>query len=125
MTTVDSSNINKDEKMSHLKTLLDGKAKRAVKGIGYAGAIYGHAWNTLRRKFGQPHHIVSSKLEKIQNFSQIKFNDLALLVEFSDTVLSFVNILQQFGYSNDLFSSSNLDIAISKLPLDKKMVCVH
>ena len=31
-----------------------------------------------------------------------------------------MNILQQFGYSNDLFSSSNLDIAVTKLPLDTK-----
>ena len=55
---------------------------------------------------------------KIQNFSQIRFNDLVLLVKFADTVSSFVNILLQFGFSKDLFSSSKLDIAISKLPLD-------
>ena len=42
------------------------------------------------------------------------------MVEFADTVSSFVNILQQFGYTNDLFSSSNLDIAVNKLPLDIK-----
>ena len=36
---------------------------------------------------------------------------------------SFVNILQRFGYSNDLFSSSDLDIAISKLPPDSKRRC--
>ena len=42
------------------------------------------------------------------------------MIEFADTVSTFVNILQQFGYSNDLFSSSNLDIAVIKLPLDTK-----
>ena len=106
--------------MSHLNTLLTGKAKRAVNGMGYSGAMYDEAWKTLERKFGQPHHIVSSQLAKIQSFSQVRFNDLGALVEFADTVSSFVNILQQFGYSNDLFSSSNLDIAVSKLPLDTK-----
>ena len=114
LATVDSSDISKDEKTSHLKNFLVGKAKRAVNGMGYASAMYDLAWNTLQRKFGQSHHIVSSQLAKIQNFSQIRFNDLAFFVEFTDTVSSFVNILQQFGYSNDLFSSSNLDIAISK-----------
>ena len=64
--------------------------------------------------------LFSSQLAKLQNFSQIWFNDLALLVEFGHTVSSFVNISQQFGYSNDLFSSSNLDIAISKMSLDTK-----
>ena len=41
--TVDSSNISKDEKMSHLKTLLVGRAKRAVNGMGYASDMYDHA----------------------------------------------------------------------------------
>ena len=88
--------------------------------MGYAGAMYDHARNTLQRLFGQLHHIVSSQLAKIQNFSQIRFKDLALLVKFADRVSSFVNYLQQFGYSNDLFSPSNVDLAISKLPLDTK-----
>ena len=120
LATVDNNNISKDEKMSRLKTLLVGKAKRAVKGMGYAIAMYDYAWNTLQRKFSQPHPIVSSQLPKIQSFSQFRFNDFALLVEFFDTISSFMKILQQFGYSNDLFLSSNLDIAISKLPLDTK-----
>ena len=119
LATIDSSNISKDENMSHLKTLLVEKAKRAVNGMGYSGAMYDHAWNTLQRKFGQPHHFVSSQLAKIQNFNQIRFNNLALLVEFAGTVSASVNILQ-FGYSNYLFSSSNFDIAINKLPLDTK-----
>ena len=84
--------------MSHLKTLLVAKAKRAGNGMGYAAAMYDHARNTLQRMFWQPHHVVSSQLAKIQNFSQIRFNDLAFLVEFAHTITSFVNILQQFGY---------------------------
>ena len=47
----DSSNISKDKKMSHLKTLLVGKTKRAVNGMGYACAMCDHAWKTLQRKF--------------------------------------------------------------------------
>ena len=103
LATVDSSDITRDEKMSHLKTLLIGKAKRALNGIGYTGAMYDEAWRILKRKFGQTHQIVSSQLAKIQNFNQIRFNDLSALVEFADTVSSFVNILLQFGYTNDFF----------------------
>ena len=69
LATVDSCSISKDKRMSHSKALLVGKAKRAVNGMGYAGAMYDHARNTLQRKLGQPHHIVSSQLTKIQNFS--------------------------------------------------------
>ena len=71
-------------------------------------------------KFGQPHHIVLSQSAKIQKFSPNRFNDLALLVEFADTVSSIVIILKLFGYSNNLFSPINLDIANSKLPFNTK-----
>ena len=60
VSTIHNSSISRDEKMSHLKTLLVGKAKRAVNGMSYSGTMYNQAWNTLQRKFGQPHHIVSS-----------------------------------------------------------------
>ena len=114
LSTIHSSSISRDEKMSHLKTLLVGKAKQAVNGMGYSGTMYDQAWNTL------PHHIVSSQLAKIQNFPQVRFSDLLSLIEFADTVSTFVNLLQQFAYWNDLFSSRNLNIAVSKLPLDTK-----
>ena len=98
LSKIHSSSISRDEKMSHLKTLLVGKAKRAVNGMGYSGTMYDQTWNKLQRKFGQPHHIVSSQLAKIQNFPQVRFSDLSNLIEFADTA----------------------DIAVSKLPLDTK-----
>ena len=61
LATVDSSDITRDEKMSHLKALLIGKTKRALNGIGYSGAMYDEAWRILPRKFGQTHQIVSSQ----------------------------------------------------------------
>ena len=68
--------------MSHLKTLLDGKGKRAVIGMGYSETIYDQAWNTLQRNFG--HHIVSSQLAKIQKFPPIRLGDLSSLIELAD-----------------------------------------
>ena len=37
--TVDNRHIPDSEKMSHLKTLLTGKAKAAVSGMGYSGVV--------------------------------------------------------------------------------------
>ena len=65
LATAENSNISEDEKMSQPKTLLVERAKRAVNAMGYAGAKYDHAWNTLQRKFGQPHQIVSSQLANL------------------------------------------------------------
>ena len=49
--TVDRRPIPDSEKMSHLKTLLTGKARSAISGMGYSGQFYGAAWSILERKF--------------------------------------------------------------------------
>ena len=41
--------IDDNAKMSHLKTLVKGKAKAAIAGLGYSGALYHTAWDTLVR----------------------------------------------------------------------------
>ena len=50
----------------------------------------------------------------------MRFQDSKNLVEFADIVSNFVGVLQQFVCSNDLLSSSNLEIVTGKLPLDMR-----
>ncbi len=70
--TARKANLSDDEKMNHLKTLVSGKAKHAIQGMGFSGAMYARAWTTLQRKFGQPHLIVSSQLTKLEKHPQAK-----------------------------------------------------
>ena len=88
--------------------------------MSYSGVMYDTAWKTLERKFGQPHLIIGSQLTKIQNHPKLRPYDSSSFFIFVDTVGNFVNALQQFGYSNDLFSSSNLNMIVKKLPADIK-----
>ena len=88
--------------------------------MSYSGVMYDTAWKTLERKFGQPHLIIGSQLTKIQNHPKLRPYDSSSFFIFVDTVGNFVNALQQFGYSNDLFSSSNLSMIVKKLPADIK-----
>ena len=118
LSTVDRSTVSDDEEVTHLKVLLTGPAKRALAGMGCSGVMYETAWKTLERKFGQPYLIIGSQLTKIQNHPQLRPYDSANFVIFVDG--NFVNVLQQFGYCNDLFSSSNLDMIVNKLPADIK-----
>ena len=60
--TVHHLDIPDSEKMSQLKTLLTGKAKSAISGMGYSGEFYAQAWELLGRKFGQPYLIVGAQL---------------------------------------------------------------
>ena len=52
--TVHHRDITDSEKMSHLKTLLTGKAKPAISGMGYSGEFYAQAWELLGRIPGVP-----------------------------------------------------------------------
>ena len=116
LSMIDSSPLTNDEKMGHLRSLVNFNAKRAIARLGFSGAMCQQAWKTLQRKFGQPNLIVSTHLAKIQTLPAISHHDSLALIEFVDSIAAFVRNLQQSGYSNDLFSSRNLDTAVGKFP---------
>ena len=94
--TVDQQPVPDSEKMSHLKTLLTGKARSAISGIGYSGQFYGAAWSILERKFGRPHVIIDAQLESLRKASQVKPHDPTGLISFSVIVSNVVNVLKEY-----------------------------
>ena len=121
--TVDQRPIPDSEKMSHLKTLLTGKARSAISGMGYSRQFYGAAWSILERKFGRPHVIIDAQLESLRKASQVKPHDSTGLISFSVIVSNFVNVLKEYKQIGDLQSSSTLYMAVDKLPQVLKEKC--
>ena len=118
--SVGRSSLSNGENISHLKTLLTGAARRSVHGLGYSGSMSNVAWSTLERKFGQPHLIISARLSRIQSYLTMKYQDFESFLEFADNLSRFLGAFQQFGYSDDLFSSRNLELVPGKLLLDMR-----
>ena len=58
--TVHAANIDDSVKMNHLKTMVTGKAKEAIAGLGYTAEMYNVAWNVLVRNFGKPQMVVNA-----------------------------------------------------------------
>ena len=114
--TVDQRPIPDSEKLSHLKTLLTGKARSAISGMGYSGQFYGAAWSILERKYGRPHVIIDAQLENLRKASQVKPHNSTGLISFSVIVSNFVNVLKEYKQIGDLQSSSTLYMAVDKLP---------
>ena len=112
---VDKRMIPDSEKMSHLKTLLTGKAKSAISGMGYSGQFYSAAWNFLERKFGRPHVIIDVQLDNLRKANQVKPHDSTSLINFSVIVSNFVNVLKEYKHIGDLQTSSTLYMAVDKL----------
>ena len=46
LATIDGSGLSDSHKMQYLKTLVTGKAKAAIEGMGYSGQMYHVAWQT-------------------------------------------------------------------------------
>ena len=59
--TVHAANIDESVKMNHLKTMVAGKAKEAIAGLGYTAEMYNLV---LVRNFGKPQRVVNAQLKK-------------------------------------------------------------
>ena len=114
--TVDRRPIPESEKMSHLKTLLTGKARSAFSEKGNSGQFYGAAWSILERNFGRHHVIIDAKLESLLKASQVKPHDSTGLINFSVIVLNLMNVLKEFKQIGDLRLSPKLYLAVDKVP---------
>ena len=118
--TVHAANMDDSVKMNHLKTMVMGKAKEAIAGLGYTAEMYNVAWNVLVRNFGKPQMVVNAQLKRIYSFPPMKPYDGAALIKFARIVSSCVNVLTQFNYVGDLNSEGVLGSATRKLTLDMK-----
>ena len=118
--TVHAANMDDSVKMNHLKTMVTGKAKEAIAGLGYTAEMYNVAWNVLVRNFGKPQMVVNAQLKRIHSFPPMKPYDGAALIKFARIVSSCVNVLTQFNYVGDLNSEGVLGSATRKLTLDMK-----
>ena len=88
--TVHAANITDSTKMQHLKTLVTGKAKEAIAGLGFSGEMYHVAWNILVTKFGNPQIVVNAQLKKVFSHPPVKMNDLPALIRYSTILDSCV-----------------------------------
>ena len=106
--------------MSHLKTLLAGKAGAAIASMGYSGDLYGEAWALLEGRFRRPYLIVEAQLNTLRNQQAIRMHDWKILVSYSTAISNVDSVLKHYKYEGDLRSSATLQIAIQKLPPNLK-----
>ena len=114
--TVDQRPVPDSEKISHLMTLLTGKASSAISGMGYSGQFYGAAWSNLERQFGGPHVIIDAQLESLCKASHVKPHDSTGLISLSVIVSNFVIVLKKYKQVGGLQSSSTMYMAVDELP---------
>ena len=82
--------IDDNAKMSHLKTLVKGKAKAEIAGLGYLEALYHTAWATLVRNFGRPQTVVNAQMKLIHTYPFIKSHDSAEIIKYAQLISTSV-----------------------------------
>ena len=101
--------------MTYLKTLVSGKAKIAIEGFAYSGALYRDALKALERKFGQPQAVVTAHLEKLSNYPAVNIHNSESIINYDCAISSLIAVFQSLKYDADLFSSALLNQAVQKL----------
>ena len=111
--TIDRAPMTSCEKMIHLQSLFTGEAKALVDGYGCNGDLYASAIHRLQEHLGNLKRIVNAFLEKLNRF---KSPNLSRGLHFSSFLLTMVDTFQQLGFVHDLYSTTNLNVALVKLP---------
>ena len=106
--TIPNAPIDDNAKMSHLKTLLKGKAKAAIASLGFLGVMYIAAWIALVN-FGRPQTIVNAQMKQIHFSPFNKWHDSGAFIKYAQLITIFVSVLKQFCFTGDLYSESVLN----------------
>ena len=102
--------------MIHLQFLLTGGAKALVDGYGCNGDLYASAIHRLQEHFGNPKRIVNAFLKKSNRFKTHNLSHPESYTHFSSLLLTTVDTFQPLGFVHDLHSTTNLKVALAKLP---------
>ena len=115
--------IDDNAKMSHLKTLVKGKADAAIAGLGYSRALHHTAWDTFVRNLVRSQTVFNAQMKLIQTYFFIRSPDSAAILEYAQLITTCVSILNQYAFTGDLSSVCVLNSAVRKLPPKLKTKC--
>ena len=84
--TADETALEENVKIKYLKVFVTGKAKAAIEGMSYNGAMYRVAGQKLARDIGRPELVVNSQLRNNPSHPFIKHHDRSEIIKFSHIV---------------------------------------
>ena len=84
--TIHNAPIDDNAEKVHLETLVKGKSKAAIAGLGYSGSMYTAAWNALVTNFGRPQTTVNAQMNLIHTSPYIKSHDSAAIIKYAQLI---------------------------------------
>ena len=109
------------EKMTHLQTLAKDQAKSVIRGYGYRGDMYFIAPKRLQDSFGDPTKIVTSFLQRLNCHLIPSFEQPDYFTVYSNFLTTLVDTFEQFDFQDDIRSTTNVQQALRKLPIETRL----
>ena len=117
----ENADMSKVDKFNYLNSLLEGVALRTIKGLSLTEDNYDSAVELLRRRFGNPQHVVAAHYEEIFKLPNCSNDRASSLRYLYDKVMVHTRGLNSSGIEAQQYGSILIPVLMSKLPADVRI----
>ena len=119
----DNPSLSDIDKFNYLRSLLEGSAAGAIRGLPLTAENYGAARDILKKRFGQPQIIINAHMEALVKVAAVTVdNDLKRLRLLYDRVEAHVRALQALGIQCESYGKLLVPLLMEKLPPNMRLI---
>ncbi|XP_044184810.1 uncharacterized protein LOC122964955 [Acropora millepora] len=119
----DNPSLSDIDKFNYLRSLLEGSAAGAIRGLPLTAENYGAARDILKKRFGQPQIIINAHMEGLVKVAAVTVdNDLKRLRLLYDRVEAHVRALQALGIHCESYGKLLVPLLMEKLPPNMRLI---
>ena len=119
----DNPSLSDIDKFNYLRSLLEGSAAGAIRGLPLTAENYGAAKDILKKRFGQPQIIINAHMEGLVKVAAVTVdNDLKRLRLLYDRVEAHVRALQALGIHCESYGKLLVPLLMEKLPPNMRLI---
>ena len=110
-----SNSLTGVQKLSYLRSQLQGEAAHVIAGFQLTGPNYTHSVDLLKERFGQPYKQIDAHMQALIDL-QSPSATLVGLRDFHDAIEGHIRSLASLGQSQNTYGSLLVTIILGKLP---------
>ena len=111
------------DKFNYLKTLVEGTAAAAIRGLPLTADNYEAAKHILKKRFGQPQVIINAHMEGLVKIAAVASDsNLKRLRELYDQVEAHIRALQAIEVESESYGKLLIPLLMEKLPANLRLI---
>ncbi|KAK2546895.1 hypothetical protein P5673_033374 [Acropora cervicornis] len=119
----DNPSLSDIDKFNYLRSLLEGSAAGAIRGLPLTAENYVAAKDILKKRFGQPQIIINAHMEGLVKVAAVTVdNDLKRQRLLYDRVEAHVRALQALGIHCESYGKLLVPLLMEKLPPNMRLI---